>query len=375
MRVKEINIAKVLVQKRKEKAVTQDELAAYIGVSKASVSKWETGQSYPDITFLPQLAAYFNISIDELIGYKPQMTKEDINKLYHKLAHDFSIKPFDDVLSECHKIIKKYYSCFPLLLQMAVLFINHYMLAEKKDEQDAVLKEAADLCRRIKAEENDIYILNEANSIEALCCLTMQQPKRVLELLDSSMKPSSSNETILASAYEMTGNMSKAKEILQIGIYEHLLKMTDMMVSYLVFYQNSPKQFENILQHVRSIAEAFHLDVLSSNIMLTIYLVAAQGYALQKNSERALDMIKKYADICTSDSCSFILHGDEFFDSIDSWFEEFDLGSKAPRDEKVIKEGILQAITENPAFALLKDEPRFKGVIEEIKSKLANNKN
>lgn len=43
MRLKELNIAKVLVKKRKNKGVTQDELALYIGVSKASVSKWETG--------------------------------------------------------------------------------------------------------------------------------------------------------------------------------------------------------------------------------------------------------------------------------------------------------------------------------------------
>ena len=38
----ELNIAKTLVLKRKEKGITQEELAAYIGVSKASVSKWET---------------------------------------------------------------------------------------------------------------------------------------------------------------------------------------------------------------------------------------------------------------------------------------------------------------------------------------------
>ena len=77
----ELNIAKTLVLKRKEKGITQEELAAYIGVSKASVSKWETGQSYPDITFLPQLASYFNITVDELINYQAQMIKEDIQKL------------------------------------------------------------------------------------------------------------------------------------------------------------------------------------------------------------------------------------------------------------------------------------------------------
>ena len=38
----------------------------------------ETGRAYPDITFLPQLAAYFNISIDELMSYAPQLTKEEI---------------------------------------------------------------------------------------------------------------------------------------------------------------------------------------------------------------------------------------------------------------------------------------------------------
>ena len=38
--MKEINIAAAIVRKRREKGITQDQLAAYMGVSKASVSKW-----------------------------------------------------------------------------------------------------------------------------------------------------------------------------------------------------------------------------------------------------------------------------------------------------------------------------------------------
>ena len=85
--MKEINIAKMIAKKRKEKKMTQDELAKYLGVSKAAISKWETGQSYPDITFLPILASYFNVSIDELIGYEPQMMKyfkDEKTIQYHK---------------------------------------------------------------------------------------------------------------------------------------------------------------------------------------------------------------------------------------------------------------------------------------------------
>jgi len=191
--MKEINIAETLVRKRREKGITQEELAAHIGVTKASVSKWETGQSYPDITFLPLLAAYFNISIDELMNYTPQLTKEEIKKLYHQLSAAFAARPFDDVMGECRRIIKKYYSCFPLLLQMAILLTNHHMLAEDKKTQEAILKEAVELCRRIRTESEDLWLAREATSLEAVCYLILQQPQEVLNLLGESIRPVSTD--------------------------------------------------------------------------------------------------------------------------------------------------------------------------------------
>jgi transcriptional regulator with XRE-family HTH domain len=76
--MKKLNLGKSIIQKRKEKGITQEKLAEYMGVSKAAVSKWESGQSYPDILLLPELATYFNISVDELLGYSPQMSREEI---------------------------------------------------------------------------------------------------------------------------------------------------------------------------------------------------------------------------------------------------------------------------------------------------------
>lgn len=43
--MKELNIGQVITRYRRQKGVTQEELASYMGVSKASVSKWETGVS------------------------------------------------------------------------------------------------------------------------------------------------------------------------------------------------------------------------------------------------------------------------------------------------------------------------------------------
>lgn len=54
---------------RKEKKVTQEELAAYLRISPQAVSKWETGASSPEIDLLPKLAVYFGTSPDRLLGF------------------------------------------------------------------------------------------------------------------------------------------------------------------------------------------------------------------------------------------------------------------------------------------------------------------
>lgn len=51
---------------RKEHNLTQEALAEKLGITFQAVSKWENGQSYPDIALLPILADIFNVGIDEL---------------------------------------------------------------------------------------------------------------------------------------------------------------------------------------------------------------------------------------------------------------------------------------------------------------------
>lgn len=60
---------------RKEKGLTQEQLADIMGVSTASVSKWETGASFPEISILCQLADFFNVSVDFLLGRETLLKK------------------------------------------------------------------------------------------------------------------------------------------------------------------------------------------------------------------------------------------------------------------------------------------------------------
>ena len=63
----EYTIGKKIAQYRKDKGLTQDELAELLGVSAQAVSKWENDLSCPDILLLPKLAELFDTTVDCLL--------------------------------------------------------------------------------------------------------------------------------------------------------------------------------------------------------------------------------------------------------------------------------------------------------------------
>lgn len=69
--------------KRRERNLTQDELASKLHVSKAAVSKWENEESYPDITMLPKIAQLFGLTMDELFDYTLEEKPSNIVCEYH----------------------------------------------------------------------------------------------------------------------------------------------------------------------------------------------------------------------------------------------------------------------------------------------------
>ena len=73
----EITIGENIRRLRLERRMTQEQLAEILNVTNAAVSKWERGDSFPDITMLFPIADYFGVSVDALMGHEENFTVED----------------------------------------------------------------------------------------------------------------------------------------------------------------------------------------------------------------------------------------------------------------------------------------------------------
>ena len=78
---------------RKQKGITQEELAEAIYVSRTAVSKWESGRGYPNIDSLKELARFFSVTIDELLSGDEviNIAKQDIKQKQNLIFSLFDI--------------------------------------------------------------------------------------------------------------------------------------------------------------------------------------------------------------------------------------------------------------------------------------------
>ena len=88
-----LNFAENLKRLRKEKSVTQEQIADVLGVSSQSISRWELSICYPDIELLPSIANYFGVTVDSLLSNDVLSKEEDL-------------KIFNETIFVKHKILR-----------------------------------------------------------------------------------------------------------------------------------------------------------------------------------------------------------------------------------------------------------------------------
>lgn len=354
------NIAKL----RRDKKITQEQLAQFVGVTKASVSKWETGQSMPDVLMLPQLATFFDVTIDELLGYEPQLSAEQSIKIYRELCTAFVEEPFWQVMEKSRKLAHQYYSCYPFLYRICLLWMNHFMLAKEEERQREILLEAQEICSRIINNCKDIALCNDVVHVNASITLLLGDARAVIDVLEELQNPiriSNQSSAVLIKAYEMVNEMEKADRYTQISMYNQLITLVGCATEYINIHSDDLTVCEETVKRIEKVAEVFALEQLHFNSTSLFYYQTAIVFSTHGKKEEALQFLQKFVTCVEAAFAKeeLFLHGDSYFTKLEGWFEQSEFGGEAPREKRIILDSALQAM-EHPAFVCLREEEAYK---------------
>lgn len=131
-----VNLAEKLKLLRKERNISQEKLAEYLGVSFQAVSKWENANAYPDITLLPEIARFFGITVDELL----QVEIIDEKKLYAEYEARAAALFRNGQIAETLPLWQEAYHRMPNNVEVKEMLMSAYFDTDKRKYQNEIIE-------------------------------------------------------------------------------------------------------------------------------------------------------------------------------------------------------------------------------------------
>ena len=218
-----IHIGDTIKHLRKEKNMTQETLADFLGVTNQSISKWERGEAYPDITLLPAIAAFFGTSVDNLLGINQIEQERKIRHYqdeYHRL---WSEHKFDAVTALMKEAVREFPGNFDLLVRYLNCLTHATNLIEVRGEVQNIYDMIQEHCTedsiRIWAKKQMCHFLSRLSSIPE-SGVSIAEAEKVLETM-----PLMQNARDIEAMYIYRDDPEKGKLAAANGLSE-LLRLT-----------------------------------------------------------------------------------------------------------------------------------------------------
>lgn len=140
-----LKIGSIIKKLRTENNITQDALAIAVGVTPQAVSRWESESGYPDIEILPMIADFFNVSTDELLGYRLSEREKEIANIKREMSRLAEVGTLDERIAFARNAVSRYPSDCEIKENLAVCLYHSWC----DTHNEALLTEAENLCRSV----------------------------------------------------------------------------------------------------------------------------------------------------------------------------------------------------------------------------------
>ena len=291
---------------RKEKELTQEALAVFLGVSFQAISKWERGETYPDITMLPLIAKFFDTTIDSLLGVNKSFEEEKANE-YIKLYDDMKLKDLTLTYNKFQIAVKEFPNDFRILVRYMELLqeVKGFVQGEYKD----ISKEVTSIYDKIQnhCTEDSIRIRSKVIMISHLLtkyqCVPDEEGKyrtnkelleQAEEIINTLPSMKDSRELhLMNSAFDTESYYSTHKNVLE----ELLFHFQDTAFGY-CFNYDTPKRLE-IFKHIQGLINLTFSDGdYGKNSINRLYNYGHIGHLYHQtgDDENALKYLKMAAE-------------------------------------------------------------------------------
>ena len=246
-----ISLAENIRKFRKERSLTQEQLAEAMCVSVGAVHKWETGLSTPEIGLIVNLANFFDTSVDLLLGY--EMHDNRIDAVLGRLNRYFANKDTKG-LEEAEQALVKYPNSFAIVYTCAKVYSAFGGQSGKKEWLRRALELYQISEKLIAQNDNHKVNLMTIQTEEAIIYYKLDDLKKAIDLMEKS-NSAGVNDPLLGSLCTANPDgMEMAKSHLYGGLAAAICDLGNMVPGYVRMYV-AEKQYDKALAYLDWVGE------------------------------------------------------------------------------------------------------------------------
>ncbi|MDR0861340.1 MAG: helix-turn-helix domain-containing protein [Oscillospiraceae bacterium] len=364
-----ISIAESVKALRRARDLTQEELAARLGVTAQTVSKWETNAGYPDLETIPLIATFFDVTIDELFGMAAIRDEARIAEVKMR-AHELSMAgPMHqrEILDMTLELARDFPHNTEIQMSAAVGLLNWYTPGS-----DAKQREGLALLERLLSEEQDADMRDTLITQLLYAYQILGEREKLVELAQKLPEVNNSREVVM---YNI--NLSKYNPWNE----DALNTMRDYAQTCAQLLQAPISNMLNYAEVIGGISDEEQLELLdlraelarlmffeesqeeARTLFVSISTVQKVAFYATRDIEKALDALDKYVE----QKLSLKPQGGQSAGwSTDGSFDENGDRVWKPMTTYTAEE-LVEVLFSSKNFDALRELPRFKTAVQRLK--------
>ena len=292
-----MNLGNKIRELRRANNLTQEQLATALNISAQAISKWEMGASYPDMTMIPTLAAFFKVSLDELFDFDVSNVEKEIEEI--RLEKN---KYFWNNFEKAEQILLDGLKHYPSSIQLKTELMELY--AYNVDRGDDIVNKAFELGGQIISISQDIFCTcrTKQNIIHVYTYLELEKGENhyedIVKIIESLpyMYPYMLADKMRLSASYIKGEegMKEAEALKDIEWQEFFIACAQVGHRYfdmkdyenaMIHFQESVDVIERFMYPDKQGYDAYPIGGTHANHAITLLDIATCMFRLGKTEE------------------------------------------------------------------------------------------